>query len=155
MISPWQCLAGTRAPGGCFPRRGLMDGEWPGPPHSPGDTGQVGDEPPEVLLPYSVMVAAGREGEDGTPTLVSATCKQTRAHGSDTKWRTWLLRPAGGWHHHHPGPGLGRPARPEGPSKGQRPCSAGTSSKATRSGRVSQNPVSFLQRVCSHPSSLL
>lgn len=29
--------------------------------------------------PYSVMVAAGREGEDGTPALVSATCKQTRA----------------------------------------------------------------------------
>lgn len=27
----------------------------------PGDAGQVGDESPEVLLSYSVVVAAGRE----------------------------------------------------------------------------------------------
>ena len=80
MIPSWLRLAGTRVTGACFPGRGQMDGDRPGPPHSPGDTGQVGDEPPEVLLPYSVMVAAGREGEDGTPALVSATCKQTHAH---------------------------------------------------------------------------
>lgn len=55
--------------GGLFSQEG-PEGQRPArPPHSPGDTGQVGDEPPEVLLPYSVMVAAGREGEDGTPRL--------------------------------------------------------------------------------------
>lgn len=41
--------------------------------NSPGDAGQVGDEPPEVLLSYSVMIAAGREREDGTSALISAT----------------------------------------------------------------------------------
>lgn len=39
----------------------------------PRDTGQVGNESPEILLSYSVMIAAGRERQDGTSALVSAT----------------------------------------------------------------------------------
>lgn len=132
MPPPWQHLAGTRALGACFPRKGPRDSDRPGPPHSPGDTGQVGDEPPEVLLPYSVMVAAGREGEDGTPALVSATCKQTRALAQT---------PRGGHGSSGPrAPGTAA-ARPQGPLKGQRPGSAGTSGGATHAGRASQNPA--------------
>lgn len=87
-----ECASTVAAPGwdtgsgGLFSQEG-PEGQRPArPPHSPGDTGQVGDEPPEVLLPYSVMVAAGREGEDGTPALVSATCKQTRALAQTPRW---------------------------------------------------------------------
>lgn len=44
----------------------------------PGDAGQVGDEPPQVVRSYSVVVAAGREGQDGAAASVSATCKHTQ-----------------------------------------------------------------------------
>ena len=47
------------------------------------------------------------------------------------------------------------PAQPKRPSRGQCPRSTGTSGRATRTGRVSQNPVSFLQGVCFLPSSVL
>ena len=47
------------------------------------------------------------------------------------------------------------PARPKRPSRGQCPRSTGTSVRATRTGRVSQNPVSFLQGVCFLPASVL
>lgn len=44
----------------------------------PGDAGEVGDEPPQVVRSYSVVVAAGREGQDGAASSVSATCEHTQ-----------------------------------------------------------------------------
>lgn len=53
--------------------------EEPAHQRSPGDAGEVGDEPPQVLLSYSVMIAAGWEREDGASALVSAAWNE---HGS-------------------------------------------------------------------------
>lgn len=40
---------------------------------APGHGGEVGDESAQVLLLYSVVVAAGREGQDGSSSLISAS----------------------------------------------------------------------------------
>lgn len=84
------------APGGAVSRLGRPNRDKPRSARdSPRDTGEVGDEPAEVLLSYSVVVAARRERQDGASPLVSATCKTAFGARLGADERTGLRGPRG------------------------------------------------------------
>lgn len=52
---------------------------------APGHGGEVGDESAQVLLLYSVVVAAGREGQDGASSLISASWKKGKRFSQELR----------------------------------------------------------------------
>lgn len=49
---------------------------WTFPFTLPWHAGQIGHEFPQVFLSYSVMIAASRESQDGSTSLITAPCRE-------------------------------------------------------------------------------
>lgn len=52
----------------------------------PGDSGQVGHQPPQVFLFYPVVITPGRKRQDWSSSFVSPTCVDTNDHMIRVGW---------------------------------------------------------------------